>query len=48
MFASSPTGLKLFYLQEGFYHAVKVGYTIGHSVSLISLIIGIVILCLFR
>lgn len=48
MFASSRAGLKLFYLQEGFYSAVKVGYTVGHSVSLISLTIGIIILCLFR
>ncbi|KAM6948870.1 vasoactive intestinal polypeptide receptor [Aplochiton taeniatus] len=33
---------------EEFYGAIKVGYTIGHSVSLISLTIAIVILCLFR
>ncbi|XP_040911602.1 vasoactive intestinal polypeptide receptor-like [Toxotes jaculatrix] len=31
-----------------FYDAIKVGYTIGHSVSLISLTIAIIILCLFR
>ncbi|XP_056149785.1 vasoactive intestinal polypeptide receptor-like [Lampris incognitus] len=30
------------------YVAIKVGYTIGHSVSLISLTIAIIILCLFR
>lgn len=35
-------------LQEVFFHAIKVGYTIGHSVSLISLTVAIVILCLFR
>ncbi|KAG7227368.1 hypothetical protein INR49_000373 [Caranx melampygus] len=29
-------------------YAIKVGYTIGHSVSLISLTIAIIILCLFR
>ncbi|XP_034039357.1 vasoactive intestinal polypeptide receptor-like [Thalassophryne amazonica] len=33
---------------EEFYSAVKVGYTIGHSVSLISLTIAIIILCVFR
>lgn len=48
MFASVRPGLRLFYLQEGFYSAIKVGYTVGHSVSLISLTIGIIILCLFR
>uniref|UniRef100_A0A7N6B5D5 Vasoactive intestinal peptide receptor 1a n=1 Tax=Anabas testudineus TaxID=64144 RepID=A0A7N6B5D5_ANATE len=31
-----------------FFTAIKVGYTIGHSVSLISLTIAIIILCLFR
>uniref|UniRef100_A0AAZ3NUX6 Vasoactive intestinal peptide receptor 1a n=1 Tax=Oncorhynchus tshawytscha TaxID=74940 RepID=A0AAZ3NUX6_ONCTS len=31
-----------------FYWAVKVGYTIGHSLSLISLTIAIVLLCTFR
>ncbi|XP_068594392.1 vasoactive intestinal polypeptide receptor-like [Cebidichthys violaceus] len=31
-----------------FFDAIKVGYTIGHSVSLICLTIAIIILCLFR
>uniref|UniRef100_A0A8C2XVH0 Vasoactive intestinal peptide receptor 1a n=1 Tax=Cyclopterus lumpus TaxID=8103 RepID=A0A8C2XVH0_CYCLU len=31
-----------------FFDAIKVGYTIGHTVSLISLTIAIIILCLFR
>ncbi|KAI3375277.1 hypothetical protein L3Q82_021776, partial [Scortum barcoo] len=31
-----------------FFDTIKVGYTIGHSVSLISLTIAIIILCLFR
>ncbi|CAL8368637.1 unnamed protein product [Boreogadus saida] len=31
-----------------FYVAVKVGYTIGHSVSLIALTAAIILLCLFR
>ncbi|XP_029380329.1 vasoactive intestinal polypeptide receptor-like [Echeneis naucrates] len=31
-----------------FFSAIKVGYTIGHSMSLISLTIAIIILCLFR
>ncbi|XP_077471691.1 vasoactive intestinal polypeptide receptor-like isoform X2 [Stigmatopora argus] len=33
---------------EDFFDAVKVGYTIGHSVSLVSLTMAISILCLFR
>ncbi|KAM8727485.1 vasoactive intestinal polypeptide receptor-like [Acanthopagrus schlegelii] len=31
-----------------FFYAIKVGYTIGHSLSLISLTVAIIILCLFR
>ncbi|XP_046879955.1 vasoactive intestinal polypeptide receptor 1b isoform X3 [Hypomesus transpacificus] len=31
-----------------FFSQVKIGYTIGHSVSLISLIAAIIILCIFR
>ncbi|KAG7258950.1 hypothetical protein CRUP_027389 [Coryphaenoides rupestris] len=31
-----------------FYGAIKVGYTVGHSVSLVSLTAAIIILCLFR
>ncbi|MEQ2286267.1 Vasoactive intestinal polypeptide receptor [Ameca splendens] len=31
-----------------FFWQVKIGYTIGHSVSLISLITAIVVLCIFR
>ncbi|XP_013864410.1 vasoactive intestinal polypeptide receptor isoform X2 [Austrofundulus limnaeus] len=31
-----------------FFGAIKVGYTVGHSVSLISLMVAIIILCLFR
>uniref|UniRef100_A0A673BGM4 Vasoactive intestinal peptide receptor 1a n=1 Tax=Sphaeramia orbicularis TaxID=375764 RepID=A0A673BGM4_9TELE len=34
--------------EDVFYGAIKVGYTIGHTVSLISLTIAIIILCLFR
>lgn len=34
--------------EEVFFHAIKVGYTIGHSMSLISLTVAIIILCLFR
>ncbi|XP_063063538.1 vasoactive intestinal polypeptide receptor-like [Engraulis encrasicolus] len=33
---------------DTFYRSVKVGYTIGHSVSLVSLTMAIVILCIFR
>uniref|UniRef100_A0A3Q0RK19 Vasoactive intestinal peptide receptor 1a n=1 Tax=Amphilophus citrinellus TaxID=61819 RepID=A0A3Q0RK19_AMPCI len=33
---------------EVFFSTIKVGYTIGHSVSLISLTVAIIILCLFR
>ncbi|XP_047223946.1 vasoactive intestinal polypeptide receptor-like isoform X2 [Girardinichthys multiradiatus] len=33
---------------EEFYSTIKVGYTVGHSVSLISLMVAIIILCLFR
>ncbi|XP_049604325.1 vasoactive intestinal polypeptide receptor isoform X2 [Syngnathus scovelli] len=36
------------FLQGDFFDAVKVGYTVGHSVSLISLTVAIIILCLFR
>ncbi|XP_077581085.1 vasoactive intestinal polypeptide receptor-like [Stigmatopora nigra] len=36
------------YDTEDFFDAVKVGYTIGHSVSLVSLTMAISILCLFR
>lgn len=36
------------FLQGDFFDAVKVGYTIGHSVSLSSLTVAIIILCLFR
>ncbi|CAN9503286.1 unnamed protein product [Ophioblennius macclurei] len=31
-----------------FLYAVKVGYTIGHSVSIVSLTVAIIILCLFQ
>ncbi|KAK5616731.1 Vasoactive intestinal polypeptide receptor [Crenichthys baileyi] len=31
-----------------FYSTIKVGYTVGHSVSLISLMVAIITLCLFR
>ncbi|XP_053530702.1 vasoactive intestinal polypeptide receptor 1b [Ictalurus punctatus] len=34
--------------KHNFYQAVKIGYTIGHSVSLISLTTAIIILCIFR
>uniref|UniRef100_A0A671Y211 Vasoactive intestinal peptide receptor 1a n=1 Tax=Sparus aurata TaxID=8175 RepID=A0A671Y211_SPAAU len=34
--------------QGEFFDTIKVGYTIGHSVSLISLTVAIIILCLFR
>ena len=37
-----------FSLQGKFFWQVKIGYTIGHSVSLISLTTAIVILCIFR
>ncbi|TKS87717.1 Vasoactive intestinal polypeptide receptor [Collichthys lucidus] len=38
-----------FQLVEGtFFWQVKIGYTIGHSISLISLTTAIVILCIFR
>lgn len=37
-----------FFLQGEFFGAIKVGYTIGHSVSLISLTMAIIVLCLFR
>uniref|UniRef100_A0A3B1IE60 Vasoactive intestinal peptide receptor 1 n=2 Tax=Astyanax mexicanus TaxID=7994 RepID=A0A3B1IE60_ASTMX len=33
---------------DNFFRSVKIGYTIGHSVSLISLTTAIVILCIFR
>ncbi|XP_016330323.1 vasoactive intestinal polypeptide receptor-like, partial [Sinocyclocheilus anshuiensis] len=33
---------------DSFFRSVKIGYTIGHSVSLISLTTAIVILCIFR
>lgn len=40
---------KLFLILQGkFFWQVKIGYTIGHSVSLISLTTAIVILCIFR
>uniref|UniRef100_A0A8C1THY8 Vasoactive intestinal peptide receptor 1b n=1 Tax=Cyprinus carpio TaxID=7962 RepID=A0A8C1THY8_CYPCA len=37
-----------FLLQDSFFRSVKIGYTIGHSVSLISLTTAIVILCISR
>ncbi|KAK1806321.1 hypothetical protein P4O66_000033 [Electrophorus voltai] len=33
---------------DNFFRSVKIGYTIGHSVSLISLVTAIAILCIFR
>nr|XP_055038221.1 vasoactive intestinal polypeptide receptor 1b isoform X1 [Misgurnus anguillicaudatus] len=33
---------------DSFFRSIKIGYTIGHSVSLISLTSAIVILCIFR
>ncbi|XP_060755892.1 vasoactive intestinal polypeptide receptor 1b [Neoarius graeffei] len=33
---------------DTFFRSVKIGYTIGHSVSLISLTMAIIILCIFR
>uniref|UniRef100_A0A3B4EAN8 Vasoactive intestinal peptide receptor 1a n=1 Tax=Pygocentrus nattereri TaxID=42514 RepID=A0A3B4EAN8_PYGNA len=33
---------------DNFFRSVKIGYTVGHSVSLISLTTAIVILCIFR
>ncbi|KAF5903612.1 vasoactive intestinal polypeptide receptor-like, partial [Clarias magur] len=33
---------------DNFFRSVKIGYTIGHSVSLISLTTAIIILCIFR
>ncbi|XP_061151841.1 vasoactive intestinal polypeptide receptor-like isoform X3 [Syngnathus typhle] len=47
--ATIPTALWMTMTRSGdFFDAVKVGYTIGHSVSLISLTVAIIILCLFR
>lgn len=43
-----PFQLLCFHVQESFYNAVKVGYTVGHSVSLVSLTVGVIILCVFR
>lgn len=37
-----------FFVQGKFFWQVKIGYTIGHSVSLVSLTTAIVILCIFR
>ncbi|KAK2814902.1 hypothetical protein Q7C36_023168 [Tachysurus vachellii] len=33
---------------DNFFRSIKIGYTIGHSVSLISLTTAIIILCIFR
>lgn len=38
----------LFFHQGKFLWQVKIGYTVGYSVSLVSLITAIVILCIFR
>ncbi|XP_043922000.1 vasoactive intestinal polypeptide receptor 1 [Protopterus annectens] len=34
--------------EKGLYDSVKIGYTVGHSLSLISLTVAMIILCLFR
>uniref|UniRef100_A0A8C6LIK3 Vasoactive intestinal peptide receptor 1a n=1 Tax=Nothobranchius furzeri TaxID=105023 RepID=A0A8C6LIK3_NOTFU len=39
---------KLYCILGEFFGAIKLGYTVGHSVSLISLMVAITILCLFR
>lgn len=38
----------LLLFQGKFLWQVKIGYTVGYSVSLVSLITAIVILCIFR
>lgn len=38
----------LFFHQGKFLWQVKISYTVGYSVSLVSLITAIVILCIFR